>query len=159
MEQVFSKILNEKKITTSDEIYFEKIADVIARLFTDYNGISQLQKGYNLNEVEQIWCLNVDEEYDLDQKLSEGYYNWVSNDGLYIYNFNAQKDLQKRLKDIDKLIATKTQFIVFKQTFKGTKKSQYQFYGVFMYDKTLDDGQTIAYKKISDEFKFNFKDL
>ncbi|WP_169522276.1 hypothetical protein [Spiroplasma taiwanense] len=81
----------------------------------------------------------------------------MSKDKDLIYQFNSQKDSQKRAKDVKKLKDFPQDFITFIQFYDRSRKSNYKFYGIFTFKNSKDDlNQIMIYEKISDEFSFNF---
>lgn len=57
--ETLQKILQQKGITTDDQIIFQTIFDVLSTLFTDENHLSTLTSGYNINHYQQVWFPNI----------------------------------------------------------------------------------------------------
>ncbi|WHQ36862.1 hypothetical protein [Spiroplasma sp. SV19] len=149
--KTLQKILQQRKITTADDIIFRTIFDVLSTLFTDENHLSTLEKGYTINEQQQVWFPNIIPPDRLATEIKKGYANYIALDGQYLYQFDSTKDLAKRKKLGDQQTQNQTQFVAFAKFNEKALGVGYHFVGVFCFNGyTSPDCQTMIYKKIAD---------
>ncbi|ASZ09145.1 hypothetical protein CK556_02085 [Mesoplasma chauliocola] len=155
--EVLNSILESKKIRTKDRIKFNKIIDVLNSLFIDQNKQSILKVGYKINDKRQVWFPNITLDVKKSEAIKEGYGNFISENWDLIYQFNAQKDIEKRKKDIQKIKKFDIEYVTFAKINDKIKGIGYHFVGIFKYDSYEDiNCEMIVFKKVSDSFKFEW---
>ncbi|ELL44445.1 hypothetical protein [Spiroplasma melliferum] len=154
--ETLQKILQQKEITTDDQIIFRTIFDVLSTLFTDENHLSTLTSGYNINHYQQVWFPNIVPLQQKELAIKKGYANYMSDDWTYIYYFNGTNNLIKQQKLGEKQLHHKTQLITFAKLNEKKFGIGYHFVGVFTFIGFLDqDCKTMIYQKIKNSYHFN----
>lgn len=152
--EVLAQILAKKEITINDDIKFRVILDVLSSLFTDENHISILEIGYRINDSEQIWFPNIIPNNKKAAAIKDGYGNFLSEDGNYLYQFDSTKPNTKRISLGEKYQQKQMKFVTFAKINEKSKGIGFHFVGVFAFEDYQDqDPKTMIYKKISDSYK------
>lgn len=124
-------------------------------MFIDSNKKSILKVGYKIDDQQHIWFSNIILNDKKQQAIDKGYGNFISGDWSYLYQFNAQKETNKRIKDVQKIKVI--EYVTFAKINDKFKANGYHFIGVFKYDTNVDsEFKTLVFKKIKSEFNFTW---
>ncbi|WP_041614560.1 hypothetical protein [Spiroplasma syrphidicola] len=153
---VLQAILAKKEITTKDKIVFKLINSVLTTLFIDENRQSLLQVGYKINEQEYLWFPNLSLDNKKEQNINDGYANYLSSDGNFLYQFTATTAIDKRKSQGEKYLQNKIHFVTFGKINDKKKGIGYHFLGIFIFvGFTDEDCQTMIYQKIRDNYQLD----
>ena len=153
-----AEALKEKShLSIKDNITFQYIKDITNNVFgRSYKGF---QRGFlkDIYPKINLWCpkLAIDKN-GVKTAPSKGWLNTLSDDWLYIYEHNEQKELSHLNLDYEK--EQNILRAVFARYHDHLGINRYRFVGLFQFDH-MKDFETSVYKRVKDEIEISKLDL